>query len=147
MIGPGRRAHRLCEFGFPGALRDRLVVAVLAGTKTATSSLLAEWEAEGATLPLPGERETVVDSAGRPAATIEIVAVDVVRLDDADDRSALAEGEHYTTAAGWRAEHERFWRDDVLPAWPTSKPPRIDDDTAVLVQWFRLHDRAMRSSR
>jgi len=131
-------ADRLAELGFPGALRDRLVSAVLDQTKTATSSLLAEWEAEGEALPLPGERQTVVDSAGQPVATIEIVAVDVIRLDDADDRLALAEGEHYATAAGWRAEHERFWRDEVLPSWPTGTPPRIAGDTEIVVEWFRL---------
>jgi uncharacterized protein YhfF len=34
--------QRICEFGFPGPLRDRLVDAVLSGVKTATSSLLAD---------------------------------------------------------------------------------------------------------
>jgi len=131
--------QRICEFGFPGALRDRLVEAVLDGSKTATSSLLAGREADGDAPPVPGERETVVGSTGKPVATIEIVAVDVIRLADADDRLALAEGESYDTAAGWRAEHERFWREEVLPAWPAPHdPPRIDDDTQVLVQWFRL---------
>jgi len=128
---------RLAEFGFPGALRDRLVEAVLEETKTATSSLRAEWDVAGERLPAPGERETVVDSAGLPVAIIEIVAVDVIRLDDADDRLARAEGEHYTTAAGWRAEHERFWRDEVLANWPTSEPPGLSDDTEIVVQWFR----------
>lgn len=100
--------QRICEFGFPGALRDRLVGAVLEGTKTTTSALGAEWEIEGEDLPLPGDRETVVDSAGRPVATIEIVHVEVIKLGDADDRLAVAEGESYTTVAGWRAAHERF---------------------------------------
>lgn len=113
-----RMEQRRCEFGFPGSLRDRLVEAVLDGTKTATSSLRAQWDAEGEKLPSPGERETVIDSAGRSVATIEIVAVDVIALGGADDRLALAEGESYTTAAGWRAEHERFWLEEVLPAWP-----------------------------
>lgn len=87
---------------------------------------------------MPGDRETVIDSAGRPVATIEIVHVEVIRLGDANDRLAAAEGESYRTAAGWRAEHERFWRDEVLASWPAGSPPRIDDDTEVVVQWFRL---------
>lgn len=33
---------RICEFGFPGPLRDRLVNTVLSGVKTATSLLLAD---------------------------------------------------------------------------------------------------------
>jgi uncharacterized protein YhfF len=130
--------RRICEFGFPGALRDRLVAAVLDGAKTATTALRAEWDVEGAELPAPGDQETVIDSAGRPVATIEIVHVEVIRLADTDDRLAVAEGEDYETAAGWRTEHERFWKDEVIPAWPVGTPPSIDDDTEVVVQWFRL---------
>lgn len=139
--------QRICEFGYPGALRDRLVGAVLDGSKTATSALRAEWVVEGEELPSLGEREIVVDSAGRPVATIEVVRVEVIRLADADDRLAVAEGESYETAAGWRAEHERFWEEEVLPAWPTGTPPSIDDDTQVVVQWFRLVDPAPRAVR
>lgn len=134
--------QRICEFGFPGPLRDRLVGAVLDGSKTATTALCAEWKIEGEELPSPGERETVIDSAGRPVATIEIVHIEVIRLVEASDRLAVAEGESYKTASGWRAEHERFWRDEVIPAWPTGTPPHIDDDTEVVVQWFRLADPA-----
>jgi hypothetical protein len=39
--------QRICELGFPGPLRDRLVDAVLSGVKTATSSLLADWQRDG----------------------------------------------------------------------------------------------------
>jgi uncharacterized protein YhfF len=37
------------QFGFPGEMRDRLVRAILDGAKTATASLLVEYERE----PLP----------------------------------------------------------------------------------------------
>lgn len=56
----------LCEFGVPGPLRDRLVEVVLLGKKTATSSLLVEWEHEGVPLSDVGERSTVINS-GWPA--------------------------------------------------------------------------------
>lgn len=126
---------RVCEFGFPGPLRDRLVAAVLRGTKTATSSLLADWQRDNAPLPLVGERHTVIDSHGAPVATIEIVAVDVLQLGAIDDRIAQAEGESYSTAAGWRAEHERFWIEEVLPDWGNDAPV-LDDETPVVVEWF-----------
>jgi uncharacterized protein YhfF len=123
-------------------LRDRLVAAVLDGTKTATSSLRAEWDVEGMALPVSGTQATVVDSEDKPVATITIVDAQVIALKDVDDRLAVAEGESYTTAAGWRAEHERFWRDEVLPVWPTDTPPTIDDDTEVVVEWFRVAAKA-----
>ena len=146
-VGPGRlmslvMTGRVCELGCPGPLRDRLVAAVLDGTKTATTSLLAEWEQEGEPLPVAGDEETVIDSAGESVATIEITGCDVTELDAVDDEVALAEGEAYTTAAGWRAEHERFWREEVLPEWEGDTPPVIDGLTRVVVQWFRVTARS-----
>src|SRR5579875_1539731 len=42
------------EFGFPGPLRDRLVAAILSGAKTATSSLMADYEHGHEPLPRGG---------------------------------------------------------------------------------------------
>jgi uncharacterized protein YhfF len=132
--------QRICEFGFPGPLRDRLVQAVLSGTKTATSSLLADWERDGEQPPASGELQTVIDSAGIPVAIIEIVGCEVVALGAVDDRVARAEGESYQTAAGWRSEHERFWREEVFPELE-GDVPLLDDSTPVVVEWFRLRQR------
>jgi uncharacterized protein YhfF len=49
------------EFAFPGELRDRLVAAILAGTKTTTSCLHLELEVDGEELPTVGSRELVID--------------------------------------------------------------------------------------
>jgi uncharacterized protein YhfF len=129
---------RNCEFGFPGPLRDRLVGAVLTGAKTATSSLLADWQRDGEALPSVGERQVVIDSRGAQVALIEIVAVEVLRLGAVDDRIARAEGESDSTAIGWRVEHERFWTEEVFPGW--QDPPVLDDDTQVVVEWFCVRD-------
>ncbi|MGI8712121.1 MAG: ASCH domain-containing protein [Solirubrobacteraceae bacterium] len=110
---------------------------MLDGTKTATSSLLADWQRDGEPLPLVGERQRVIDSDGVPVAVIEIVAIEVLSLAVVDDRVAQAEGESYRTAAGWRAEHERFWTEEVLPEWGEDAPT-LDDHTQVVVQWFCL---------
>jgi ASCH domain len=78
------------EFAFPGPLRDRLVDAVLAGTKTTASGLLADYEHEGSPLPRPGLLQAVIDSAGKRVAVIETTGVRVVRLGDVDLAHALA---------------------------------------------------------
>jgi uncharacterized protein YhfF len=39
------------EFAFPGPLRDQLVAAILAGDKTTTSGLIADYELAGDPLP------------------------------------------------------------------------------------------------
>ena len=132
--------QRICEFGFPGPLRDRLVDAVLSGTKTATSSLLADWQRDGEQPPAAGELQTVIDSVGTPVAIIEILRSEVVALGAVDDRVALAEGESYKTAAGWRSAHQRFWREEVFPDWE-GHAPVLDDSTPVVVEWFRLRER------
>ena len=131
----------MCEFGFPGPLRDRLVHAVLSGAKTATSSLLADWQRDGEQPPAAGELQTVVDSAGTRVAIIEILRSEIVALGAVDDRVARAEGESYQTAAGWRSAHERFWREEVIPDWE-GEVPALDDSNPVVVLWFRLRERA-----
>jgi uncharacterized protein YhfF len=133
--------EQICEFGFPGPLRDRLVDAVLRGAKTATSALMVEWEEEAEPLPQVGERQTVVDSEGRPVAVIEVFAVDVIRLGDADLRLALEEGEGFRSVAEWREDHERYWNDEVKPQLRGGSAWQLDDDTQVVAQRFRLVER------
>src|SRR5688500_13583171 len=96
-------------FAFPGDLRDELTALALAGTKTTTAGLLAEMEAEGEALPVPGTREVLLDSDERPVAVIETIDCRVVHLADVDDRHAIDEGEGYADAAEFRVAHERFW--------------------------------------
>src|SRR3982751_6316518 len=92
-------------FAFPGPLRDQLVSAILAGTKTATSSLVVDYERDDEKLPEPGERSVVVDSQDRPVAVIETTEVRVISLGEVDLRHAVDEGEGYTTVAEWRTGH------------------------------------------
>ena len=96
------------EFAFPGPLRDQLVAAILAGEKTTTTGLVADYEHENDPLPAPGLRQVVVDSAGRDVAVIETTAVRVIRLADVDLDHALGEGEGFTSVTQWRAGHEQF---------------------------------------
>ncbi len=96
------------EFAFPGPLRDQLVAAILAGAKTTTTGLVADYEHENEPLPVPGLRQVVVDSADSPVAVIETTAVRVMRLADVDLGHALGEGEGFTSVAEWRAGHEQF---------------------------------------
>jgi len=126
------------EFAFPGPLRDRLVAAILDGSKTATSSTLVEYSVDDEPLPLVGTRQSVVDSDDAPVAVIEITAVDVVRLGDVGLQHAVDEGEGYTTVAEWRAAHERFWHGDAMRAYLGDPHFTVDDETLVVLERFRL---------
>jgi uncharacterized protein YhfF len=128
----------VAEFAFPGPLRDQLVAAILAGDKTTTSGLVADYELEGEPLPWPGLREAVVDSAGNRVAVIEVTAVRVIQIGDVDLAHALGEGEGYTSVAEWRAGHERFWHSPEMREAMGDPEFTVGDDTLMVAESFRL---------
>src|SRR5688500_14780006 len=127
-------------FAFPGPLRDELTALALAGTKTTTAGLMAEMEAEGEALPVPGAREVLLDSDERAIAVIETVDCRVARLADVDDRHAIDEGEGYANAHEFRVAHERFWNGYLDDLRSTLGAPTfvLEDDTLVVLQRFRV---------
>jgi uncharacterized protein YhfF len=128
----------VAEFAFPGPLRDQLVAAILDGTKTTTTGLIADYEYEGSPLPRPGQREAVIDSAGIRVAVIELTAVRVIRLGDVDLAHAVGEGEGYTSVAEWRAGHEEFWHSAEMRAALGDPGFTVDEDTMLVLEEFRL---------
>lgn len=126
------------EFAFPGPLRDQLVAAILAGEKTTTTGLVADYEHENEPLPRPGFRQAVVDSAGAPVAVIETTRVRVLRLADVDLNHALREGEGCASVAEWRAVHEQFWHSDEVRQALGDPAFTVGDDTLVVAQEFSL---------
>ncbi|MFJ3490353.1 ASCH domain-containing protein [Leifsonia aquatica] len=128
----------LAEFGFPGPLRDRLVAAILAGDKTATSSLLIEYERAGEPLPVVGTRQAVPDSAGAVVAEIVVTEVRVVPLAQVDVAHAIAEGEGDRTSAEWRATHEVFWHGEEFRASLGDPEFTVDDATEVVLERFAV---------
>jgi len=128
------------EFAFPGPLRDQLVAAILAGTKTSTSALVLGYERGDEPLPRVGRRLAVVDSRDRPVAAIELTEVRVVRLGDVDLQHAVDEGEGDESVAQWRAGHEKFWHSAEVRAELGDPGFTVTDDTLVLAQRFRLVD-------
>ena len=128
----------IAEFGFPGPLRDRLVAAILDGTKTSTSSLLLGHERLGEALPTVGRRSAVVDSAGHRVAVIETTGVRVVPLGAVDLAHAVDEGEGDETVARWRAGHEEFWHGPEVRDELGDPAFTVDDDTPVVLERFRV---------
>lgn len=61
------------ELAFPGPKRDQAVAAILARDKTALTGLLQVLENAGELVPEVGQRSSVLDSAGHPAAVIELL--------------------------------------------------------------------------
>lgn len=130
-------------FAFPGELRDELTALALAGAKTTTAGLLVEFDLDGEALPVPGERQVLLDSKERPVAVVETVSCRVARLADVDDQHAIDEGEGYANAAEFRVSHERFWNgyvDDIR--YRLGDPGfSIDDDTQIVLERFKVVER------
>lgn len=129
------------EFAFPGPLRDRLVAAILAGEKTATTSLLAQYESDGEPLPEAGARAVLVDSAGRPVAVLETTAVEVLPLGEVGWEHARDEGEGHASVAKWRAGHERFWHSPQLREELGDAEFTVSGATPVVAERFRVVER------
>lgn len=131
----------IAEFGFPGPLREKLVVAILAGGKTSTTGLLEEYRRDGAPVEKVGKRELVVDSEGRGVAVIETTEVEVKRMGDVDLAFAVDEGEGFETLEDWREAHLRFFTSPEMVAALGAPPVSIDDDTLVVCVRFRVVER------
>lgn len=125
------------ELAFPGPERDSGVAAILAGQKTAMTGLLQIHEHAGEPVPQPGQRFSVVDSAGLPAAVIEFTEVRVVPICEVGDEYARAEGRGYADAAQWRRAHGEFFRSEGMAAF-LGAVPDINDGTLVVTERFRL---------
>jgi uncharacterized protein YhfF len=113
------------------------VAAILADEKTALTGLLQIHEHAGEPVPQPGQRFSVVDSAGQPAAVIELTEVSVVPISVVDNEYARAEGRGYADAGEWRKAHEDFFRSEGVAKF-LGAVPVIDDDTLVVTERFRL---------
>ncbi|WP_366927584.1 ASCH domain-containing protein [Aeromicrobium sp.] len=90
-------------------MRDKLVGAILDGTKTSTTSMVMEYEVEDEAFPRTGTRQVVVDSFNRAVAVIETMDVQRVRLGAVPWEHARDEGEGYSSVSEWRVGHEHFW--------------------------------------
>lgn len=128
----------VCEFAFPGPLRDKLVSSVLNGSKTSTTSTLIEYGIGQEELPVAGLHEVVIDSQGRPVAVIETTDVRQVPLGEVDLQHAIDEGEGFTTVAQWRAGHEGFWHSREMREALDDPGFTVDDGTMVVLQRFRV---------
>ena len=110
-------------------MRDRLNGLVLAGRKTATAGLRAEYEEEGELLEHVGERLALLDDAGRRVAVVEVTEVAVLPFGQVPWEFACAEGEGDADLEEWRAGHRRYWEAAGTP---------VEDATPVVCLRFVL---------
>src|SRR5690606_5079215 len=100
---------RALAAGAPGAVRAPPDSLVLAGRKTATTGLMAEYAEEAEGLEYVGERLALLDDDGRRVATLDVTGVTRCSFADVPWEHALAEGEGDASLDEWRAGHRRLW--------------------------------------
>lgn len=120
-------------FGDNPQLADQLLELVLAETKTATSSALAELARDGEAVPQRGDLSILLDGSGRPRALIRTTSVVVLPFGEVTEDQARAEGEGDRSLSSWRREHERYFR-RVLDGTGTD----FSDDLPVAFEQFEL---------
>lgn len=108
-------------------IATQLAALVVAGTKRATTGLLAEYLAEGTPLPAVGDLWVVTDGTGAPVCVTRTTAVEGRRWADVDEAFAFEEGENDRTLAGWQRAH-RWYFDSI------GHP--VDDDTMLVLERF-----------
>ncbi|MEU0288458.1 ASCH domain-containing protein [Streptomyces sp. NPDC006147] len=106
---PRVNGMRALELGTSGEMRERLNALVLAGRKTATTGLLAEYVEETEGLEFAGERLALLGNDGEYVATIEITGVELAPFGGVTWEHAAAEGEGDRSLDEWRTGHSRFW--------------------------------------
>jgi len=97
------------RFGDDAGMADRLGVLVVGGTKTATCSVLWEYEAEGERIPESGQKTIILDGSDEPLCIIETTEVEIQPYDRVDARFAADEGEGDLSLEYWREAHWRFF--------------------------------------
>lgn len=135
---PRVNGMRSMELGTPDGIRAELNSLVLAGRKTATTGLLAEYAEESEELELPGERLALVDDDGGFVAAIEITGVEVTTFGAVTWEHARAEGRARprspsgakATAATGVVWAPRSRTGPPWSAWPSASSPPPDPGSA-----------------
>lgn len=116
------------SFGDTPEMADEIGELVVKGIKTATTSLLSEYEIEGEPLPKIGEQSFIKDSQGDPLCVIETTEVKVKTFGEVDEKYAFDEGEGDRSLGYWRKEHIRFF----------SKYCHVDENLKLVCERFKV---------
>lgn len=96
-------------FGDTETMADELALLVKQGIKTATSSLLWEYEADCEALPETGEYSIITNWNGDPICVIQTIDVMVMSFEQVPDEFAYDEGEGDRSLDYWRTVHWVFF--------------------------------------
>ena len=93
------------QFSYGVEQGDRLLAYVLDGPKRATAGALWTYEAQGESVPVPGEYSVVLDGRGVARCVIRTTSVDITPFEKVDAAFAYDEGEGDRSLEYWRDGH------------------------------------------
>ena len=128
-----RRLYGTFRIGDSKESADEGARLVLSGIKTATSSLLWEYEASGEAPPSVGALSILEDGDGRPACIVETTEAETRPFDAVDEAFAAAYGEWDGTLATWRRQ---CWRHYSAVCAGLGRVPR--EDMPLVCERFRV---------
>lgn len=94
-------------FGDTPALADELLALVMIGQKRATCELVENLGADN--IPSPGDHWIITDGAGEPKCIIRTSKVDILPVNQVDEKFAWDEGEGDRSLAYWKREHDAYF--------------------------------------
>lgn len=120
-------------FGHTPEHADQLGALVLAGTKTATASLVWGYESGVEQFPQAGQYSLILDGAGDPLCILQTTAVEVRPFEEVDAVHAHLEGDGDLSLDYWREVHWRFFSEECAQLGKTP-----DRRMPVCCERFRL---------
>ncbi len=121
--------------GDDAASADTGAQLILAGAKTATSSLLWGYESSGEAPPEAGSLSILEDGAGAPVCVVETTRVEIVPFADVEADFAADYGEWDGTLTRWRRE---CWAYYAAECRDLGREPA--DDMPLVCEWFEVVD-------
>jgi len=120
-------------FGDTPEMADDLGALVVDGIKTATCSLLWEYEVEDEVLPKVDDFSIVLDGQGEPICIIQTTEVTIKPFSEVDPQFAFEEGEGDRSLAYWRKAH---W--DFFEPYCTKMGWTLSEEMPLVCERFRV---------
>lgn len=132
---PGRNVSYLDAWGFGDSpkMADELGHLVKSGTKTATCSMLWEYEQGNEVMSKEGDIHIILDGNGSPLCIIRIIEVTVKPYNEVDAQFAYEEGEGDRSLAYWREVHWTFFSRNC-----SSADTEVREDMPLVCERFRV---------
>lgn len=107
---PAIETYRQRTIGSTNRASEAIIALVLAGLKTGTFSLAAEFAGDPAAMPRVGEHVVVTRFDGEPALIYRLTEVTVVPFGEISEELIQVEGPTLRELEPWREVHLRAWQ-------------------------------------